>query len=98
MKKSKVFGIALAFVLALAPATGLSSTTKVDAASHHYYVLKCDTCGTCFSDGAIGTAVMRHHQTKKHGGGWYTKKDVCTSMGCHTNACDKASNNKKYYW
>lgn len=100
----KIAAVAMAFTLlgtgsavtsTISPETANSITAS--AAQHHYYVLKCDYCYQCFSNGAIGKAAMKVHLRKNHGGGWYTKSDVCTAMGCHTKACDKASNNKRYY-
>ena len=108
MKKNHLLGGLIAIALAAAPVFNFAGSTVseksvvtpivTEAATKHYYVLKCDSCYQCYSTGVLGTALMKSHVSKKHGGGWYIKSDVCTSMGCHRASCDYASNNKRYYW
>lgn len=91
MKKTKVAGFLLALVFAAAPNVYGGSAAKpltADAAQKHYYVLSCDHCYVAYSTGIIGTALVKSHVKSKHGVRYYTKKDVCTAMGCHTNICD----------
>lgn len=106
--KKRLFGALLALALTIAPFTASSvkftntnddtNIITAEAGTKHYYIYKCDQCGLCVADGAVGKAIMKSHVKNTHKGGWYTHKDVCTSMGCHTSACDKSSNNEHLYW
>lgn len=102
MKKTRVLGVALAVVLSCSPISKISnsdvSNVQTVGAAKHYYVYNCNTCDISFCDGAIGKALMRSHVARNHTSGWFTRKDVCTAMGQHTSACDKATNNVQYYW
>jgi len=106
MKKKNFLGAIIALALVLSPAAGFSDSANtenievINAAKHHYYVLSCDTChrkGVYFSrpTGALGKALMKSHIKSKHKKGTYTKKDVCTAMGCHTSSCNNNTTTNK---
>lgn len=99
MRKTKVAGFLLALVLAAAPGVYGGSAAKpltVDAAQKHYYVLSCDHCYAAYSTGILGKLLVKSHVKNQHGVRYYTKKDVCTAMGCHTSKCD--NNNQRIYF